>query len=132
MKNLDIVNPIAIKTLQRLDAERLPAATSFIVHMNLKALSDINRVFSEKRDALVLKYAKKDEEGKPMHPTDQGEDNASRVIIDDIPAFEKELQELLDVDVDVKITKIKPKQLGDVLITPSEIGSISWMIDPSE
>lgn len=129
MKTSDITNELTTKTLTRLAQENLPARASFVIALNLKNIGEVVKLFNEKRDATVTKYAAKDSEGKVIHPQNGGEADPTRVTIEDTAAFTKELGDLLDVETEVTITKLKPEQLGDAKLTPAEMLSILWMIN---
>jgi hypothetical protein len=133
MKTVDIVNPITTDTLNRLVKEPLPAKASFVISMNLKSIVEIAKLFDEKKQALVDKYATRDSEGKVVHPIGADGKSDERLVTiaeEKKEAFQKELGDLLDVEPELKITKMKPDDLGtEVKLTPNEMGSILWLFE---
>ena len=135
MKNSDFTNEIAVATLTRLaktpedPAMALRARASFVVAFNLKMLTAATEIYNQKREELVNKYSKKDEKGELIRPDKDGVPDTTRVILTDEVAFYKELKELLDVEPEVKITKLKPEALEEAKLSPAEMLSIMWMLD---
>lgn len=90
--NLDLVN------------KKLPVRLAYAVALNIETFRPVVNAYSKSRMDLVNRYAKKDETGNPA--TKDG-----HYVFDDIIGWNKAIDELLDVEVDVKVSTVKESDL---------------------
>lgn len=128
MKTSELVSDATAKTLTRLNSEKMPARAGFAVMLNIKSLEEVLKAFNAKRGELVDRYTLKDVDKQVIHPLVDGKPDQTRVTITDVAAFSKELDDLLSVEVDIKVVKLTPEQFGDVYVSPEELRAISWML----
>ena len=118
VKLVQIVN--STEAMNKIATQPMKAAVSFKVAKNLKKLSEELAVFEQSRGDLIRKYGKEDEEGNvAIEPKTKG-----------MTEFQKELSELLNVDVDLNgFKKIKLSQLSKCELTPQEMASLEFAIE---
>lgn len=100
-------------SLQTLLSQDIPVKTSFKLTKWIKTLNPEYESFEENRKKLFEKYGEKNIEGnveiKPKN----------------IEIFNKQLRELLDIEVDVKLDKIKLEDLGEKIeISPLDLSNL--------
>jgi hypothetical protein len=155
VKNRDLLD--SAESINAIAALKQPVRTAFAVGLNLRAIKDHITYFDEQRKKLVDRHTQKDESGEPVpvYAPENGPDGKPLVESDgtaipvrdaagkivnkilngqiklvDPKAFQKEMQELLDVDVteDIKIRLIKLSDLkGD--LEPQHFANLIWMFN---
>ena len=116
IKLKDIVSNTAIlRDLLKIELCVIPA---FSIASNIRNIKGPIADFDTARKVLIKKYAV--------------EDNKNRVSPDKIEDFTKELNSLLEEEVDVDIKKISLKDLADIKISPKVFVAISWMFVEKE
>lgn len=124
MKLKDVVNPEFIKAINKIGTTNVPILTAYRVMTVSSKLEQERQKFDELRRALVNKYAPKDETGE-IKKDDKGQYS---VDPEQIESFLKEINELLEVDVET--AKIKLSALGDKLeITALELQALGDLIE---
>lgn len=101
VKVSDIVN--SIDTLKEFILLPLKAKVAYHVARLTREIDKENVLFQERRNALIGKYAEKDEDGKVK----VDEVGQMKVAPDNIEAFVKELNEVLETNVQLNVEKIK-------------------------
>lgn len=91
-KILDFVNA-------NLVGKKLPVKLAYALSVNMEAIKPALTAYNEQRLKIVEKYAKKDEEGKPLS------DNGC-YIFDDIAGWNDSISELLEAEAEVNITTV--------------------------
>lgn len=113
-----------------IDREGLPSRATWWLG---RALGDIQREFEpfeKARQNLIKKYATTDEEGEFI--TKQQGDLTVHVF-EDQPAFEKEVSELSDEEIEIKYKPLSVDQLGTAQIKGTEFLKLGRLItEPSE
>ena len=114
-----IVN--SVDALNKVAQQPMKAAASFRVAKNLKQLSEELAVYEQSRGDLIRKYGKENKE-----------DGSFAIEPDskDLPVFQKELNELLNVDVDLNgFKKIKLSQLSKCELSPQDMANMEFVIE---
>lgn len=122
MKLIEIIE--SKDSLKKLyETQGLPFRVALSLAKNIKKVDEVLEVYEQKRLELVLKYAKKDENGNPI-------ENNGNYKIDDIPSFNKAYSELVSEEAELDIVKIKADDLESVsTLTPLDINRIMFLID---
>ena len=94
MKNSEIVAFLNICTDLR--QKRLPVRLAYAIKKNTAAVQEAASAYLSEREELIARYAKKDENGKYLE-----KDNC--YIMDDKAGFEKDMEELLEIETKVEI-----------------------------
>ncbi|MDE7436658.1 MAG: hypothetical protein K2N01_12685 [Lachnospiraceae bacterium] len=104
--------------------EKYPVKFSFAITKNLKLLEQLNKDFETERNRLLDIYNVKDETGEPTYKT-TGK-------IDIVPEIEenwkKDVQELLNIEVEVKIHTVTLADLEGVNLTAEDMFACEFMI----
>lgn len=122
MKLIEIIE--SKDSLKKLyETQGLPFRVALSLAKNINKVDEVLEVYEQKRRELVLKYAKKDENGNPI-------ENNGNYKIDDIPSFNKAYSELVSEEAELDIVKIKAEDLESVsTLTPLDINRIMFLID---
>ncbi len=94
MKNREIVD--FLNTCVSLRKKTLPVRLAYAIKKNMAAVQEAASAYMSERDELIARYAKKDENGKYLE-----KDNC--YIMDDKAGFEKDMEELLEIETEVEI-----------------------------
>ena len=115
----------SIETLKQLSGEPLKARVAFIVARIIKETDAEVTNYNETRTNLINKYGKKNEDGS------LAVDAQNNVQFDpaDAPAFNTELNELLNTTITLTADKIKMDDLENLEFTPAEILTLEPFIE---
>jgi len=117
IKLLDVINSReAIKRMG--ERTSYDAKTSYQIAKNIKELSAELADYEKARYALIMKYG------------EQTKDGNTEVKKENMDIFSKELNELLSVEIELKITKISPEKLSGS--SPFDLMAIEWMLELDE
>lgn len=122
LTNSTIIN--SIEALKIISSKELDVRTSFKIAKNIKAIDNISNIFTEEKRKLVSKYGTKDEEGK-LKVDDNG---VSEIHKDNLDEWNKSYMELLNIENEVEIQKVKLSDL-DVRLSAQELLAIEYMIE---
>ena len=93
-----------------------------------KVVSEMN-AFENKRKALVIKYAKKDKNGKPMLKKVKKDEPAEYdVSKEDMVKVRAEFNELMQKEFDIPFEPIKLEAFGDVRIKPDTLYQLGKLV----
>ena len=112
----------AMPTIQKLMDSTLKVSVAFRLAKFAKQVEPHMESYDKLRQELLEKYGTKDEA--------EGEDGQVRYTFKNGQAekFAKELEELLQEKVDLKIKKFKISDIDDAELTPRDILSIEWAL----
>ena len=116
------------ESLRALSQKPLKARCAYAVSKILKAAETEMANFNEARMNLIRKYGEKDENDELV--TD--ENGNAHVIPENIEEFTKELNDVLDSDVDINANKVRIDDLDDVKFTPTEMVQLDEFIEFGE
>lgn len=111
------------------ESREVPVRVSFRLAKMLKSLDENLKIYLTEKQKIIEKYCKKDEEGKPMV-----EGNQYSVSPENLEAFQKEFFELLVLETDLGVDKIKAK-LDDIpngLVSTTDILFLETFFDFEE
>lgn len=117
MKNGNILE--MARGLNELEELNLPLniKTSFIFARNIQILAPLVNVIQEKQMEIYKKYG------------NETERNTYKVPDEMIPTVEKELNELLNIEIDVDLVKLKLEDIGEIQIPLNVLKKIIYMIE---
>jgi hypothetical protein len=107
----DVMNSIG--ALNRIMTKELNATTAYKFARIARRLSDEIESFNKARESTFSRYAG----GEEKVPDNKAKE------------FEAEIQELLDVEIELDINKIKPSDFGEAKIRPSDIYALDKFIE---
>lgn len=108
---------VNIKTsLEKLMNLDVPIKTAFKLGKIVKNFNNEYEVFEESKTKLFKKYGERNKEGN----LEIKEENSK--------IFKKELEDLLSIEVNIKLTKVDLKELGDVKLSALDIDNLDILI----
>lgn len=111
--------------LSEIAQKQLPIKASYAIAKNLMRLEAELKTYNKEREKLIEKYSVKDEQGKTII------DENSQVKIQEeyLTEWNKDFQELLDIENEVDIHKFSVEALNGYNMSASELMLIGYMID---
>ena len=108
----------------------LPCKLSYALAKNIKKIESELQIYNSEREKIIEKYCVKDEDGKLK----LNKDNTYDIKEEFIDVCNKEINSLLDIEVDIDIHKIKINDLynSNCDMSPAELMVIDYMIDEEE
>lgn len=94
--------------------KELPIKTSFRISRTLKKVQEEYEIYDEKRKSIISKFSKKDKDGKII-------ENEGKVTIENTSMFQKEINELDSIEIELDIEKISINDLGEIDISPKAL-----------
>ena len=125
IKNREILNFAEL----RLGDKHLPVKVAFAIASNAEAVNGVLKAYREQREALVNKYATKAKDGE-LEVKEDG-----TLEIKDIAGWSKDIEELLEAEAEVSVTKIKVEDLakcddeGFDSLSLAEISVMRFMVE---
>lgn len=121
-KILNDANSLAV-----ISQKQLPIKVSYAISKNIKKLEKELKIYNEERQKLIDKYCVKDDEGKNLID----ENNNLKIADEHLEDWNKEINELMDIEVDIDIHKFNLDSLmcGNYDMTPAELMIIDYMIE---
>ena len=126
VKISDLLN--SAETLQKLSQKDFKAKLAWSIARLLKSAESEIQSFNETRMNLIKKYGEKDENGELI--TD--ENSNCKIVPELIETFSKELNELMDSEVEINGNKLKMELLEEVEFTPAEMVILEPFIEAEE
>lgn len=119
--NIEMLN--GLNTLGILAGARLPIKISYGIKKNIEIISRELKTYEEERTSLIDKYGEKDKEGKV-----KVENNS--YIIKDVENFNKDIQELQNIENEVEFYDISLDSLlnSNIELTTGELTSIEFLL----
>lgn len=111
--------------LQKLSKAQLKARTALSIARLLKEAERELGVFNETRMSLITEYGEKDENNNLI--TDA--DGNCKIPNETLAEFSKELQELINTEVEINASKINLSDIDSIDFTPSEITALEAFIE---
>jgi len=113
-----IVN--SVDAFNKVAQQPMKASVSYEVSKNLKNLGDELAIYEQSRGDLIRKYGKENKEDGSF---------AIEPSSKELPKFQKELGELLNIEVDLNgFKQIKLSNLSECELTPQEMASLDFAI----
>ena len=124
LTNRKIVNDANL--LGNLTHKQLPIKVSYAIAKNISKIEKELEIYNKERQNLIDKYCLKDEEGNLID-----ENNQFKIADGNLEAWNKDMNELLDIEIDINIHKFSKDDLfnSNCNITPAELMLIDYMIE---
>ena len=124
LTNRKIVNDANL--LWNLTHKQLPIKVSYAIAKNISKIEKELEIYNKERQKLIDKYCLKDEEGNLID-----ENNQFKIADGNLEAWNKDMNELLDIEIDINIHKFSKDDLfnSNCNITPAELMLIDYMIE---
>ena len=125
LTNRKIVNDANF--LGALTHKQLPIKVSYAIAKNISKIERELEIYNKERQKLIDKYCVKDEEGNNVID----ENNQLKIADEHLEAWSKDINELLDIEVDINIHKFNVNDLlnSNCEMTASELMLIDYMIE---
>lgn len=126
MKNYEIAAIInAFERLKNSDESGplLPASVAWKRRLNLTKLIEANRVITEALDEVSNKYA------DDTHSYEDKEKGMRLVKQEFLADYAKARTEILEQETDVDIKKVKIDDIGDVVLSETDMDTLAFMIE---
>lgn len=116
----------SVEVLNKLNNMELPIKFSYALYKNIKNISAELETYNEKKGQLISKYALKDENGDVLIDSDK----TVQLIEGNIELWNKGINELLDIIVNLDIVKLDLNELMNTScsISPAELKIIEYLI----
>ena len=116
-----------VNSLAAIAQKQLPIKVSYAIAKNIKKLESELNIYYKEREKLIDKYCIKDDEGKNIID----ENNNLKIANEHLEVWNKEINELMDIEVDIDIHKFNLDSLmcGNYDMTPAELMIIDYMIE---
>lgn len=113
--------------LATLTCKQLPIKISYAIAKNVSKIEKELEIYNIEKQKIIDKYCLKDEKGNNAID----ENNQFKIDDNNLEDFNKDINVLLDIEVDVDIHKINKDDLfnSNCDITPAELMAIDYMIE---
>lgn len=124
LTNRKIVNDANL--LGNLTHKQLPIKVSYAIAKNISKIEKELEIYNKERQKLIDKYCLKGEEGNLID-----ENNQFKIADGNLESWNKDMNELLDIEIDINIHKFSKDDLfnSNCNITPAELMLIDYMIE---
>lgn len=126
-----------MKLLQLINAERalgtlgntkgLSSITAYRISKNIKSILEEIKTYNDTHTKMCEEYADKAKDGKPII-----KNHKYSMPIEKEIEVNKQLNQLLDEDVDIQIKKVTLADINKAGLSPLELDSIEFMLDFEE
>lgn len=125
LTNRKIVNDANF--LGALTNKQLPIKISYAIAKNISKIEKDLELYNKEKQKLVGKYCIKDEKGNNKID----ENNQLKIADENLDDWNKSINELLDIEIDIDIHKFSINDLlnSNCEMTPSELMLIEYMIE---
>jgi len=113
----------SMQSLRVLAQRDLPIKVSYAVAKNISKIEKELKTYEEERQRLIHKHAKKDKDGEIIA------DKTGQIEFKDKRKWDKDVRELLDIEVEVVFHKFNIKHLEGHNISPAELIAMGNMIE---
>lgn len=105
----------------------LPRKMSYALAKNISKIENELRIYNDERQKLLDKYTVKDDNGNNLID----ENNQLKIADEHLEAWNKDIKELLEIEVDIDVHMIKLDDFlnGECDLTPAELMIIDYMIE---
>ncbi|CEN87291.1 DUF1617 family protein [Paraclostridium sordellii] len=112
-------------TIGAISNKELPIKVSYALAKNISKIEKELEIYNNEREKLIEKYSVKDENDKTVI------DENNQIKIQDIylEKWNKDIEELQNIEVEIDIHKFKLEELNGYNMTPAELMAIDYMIE---
>lgn len=104
--------------------KQLPVKVSYAIAKNISKIEKELKIYEKERLKLLEKYAVKDKDGKVVI-----EKNKIKIDENKRDSWEKEINELLEIEVDINMHKFKLEYLDNLNMSAEELVLLDYMIE---
>ena len=122
LTNRKIVNDANL--LGNLTHKQLPIKVSYAIAKNISKIEKELEIYNKERQKLIDKYCLKDEEGNLID-----ENNQFKIADGNLESWNKDMNELLDIEIDIHKFSKDDLFNSNCNITPAELMLIDYMIE---
>lgn len=101
--------------LKELYEKELSMSTSYSIVKNIRSVEEEYKIITDKKNKLVNKYGVKDKSGE-LVTLENG-----NIKLNDVESFAKDLDELMEIDSNISLIKIKFNDLSGIKLSPKAI-----------
>lgn len=101
----------------------LPVKASYAISKNMVKIEKEAEIYNKEREKLLSKYGKKNEDGA------LAVNEAGSVDIENVEGWNKDIKELLEIEVNIDIHKFSIHEIENCNMTAREIALIDFMIE---
>lgn len=101
----------------------LPVKASYAISKNMSKIEKEAEIYNKEREKLLSKYGKKNEDGT------LAVNEAGSVDIENVEDWNKDINDLLGIEVDIDIHKFSIDEIINCNMTAREIALIDFMIE---
>lgn len=112
----------SVPALNEINQKKLPVRTAFKIVKVSRAVEETLKDYYTMLKALQEKHAELDDKGKMVT-------KENTIVMKDQEAFQEEFEELLNLDVDLKIDKISLNELDSVQVEPHFLYHLDWLLE---
>jgi hypothetical protein len=94
----------------------IPVAISFKIGLIVEELNNNMKHFEESRNVVVKKYGKEQKDGTYLIPNKQ------------IEVADKEMEDLLNTEIEINTEPISIEKLGDIKTKPMDMHFLKWLL----
>lgn len=120
VKNIELLN--SVEALAKINASELGIKTSFKIAKAIKKVEENLSLYNSEKKKLFSKYGEKKEDGELNI-----DENGQLRILDSI-SFNRDLEELNNIEVELEVEKLDIEELNGVVLTPGEVITIDYLI----
>lgn len=106
----------------------LSSVTAYRISKNIKVITEEEKTYQDTRIKLCKEYAEKDDKGEPIVIDDKKYD----ISAENLKKFNKELNNLLEEEIDIEIKKLSLHEIDRVGLSAFELNSIEFMLNLEE
>lgn len=112
-------------TIGAISNKELQIKVSYALAKNISKIEKELEIYNKEREKLIEKYSVKDENDKTVI------DENNQIKIQDIylEKWNKDIEELQNIEVEIDIHKFKLEELNGYNMTPAELMAIDYMIE---
>lgn len=112
-------------TIGAISNKELPIKVSYAIAKNISKLEKELQIYNQEREKLIEKYSVKDDDNKTIID----ENNQIKIQDKYLDAWNKDIKELQEIEVEIDMHKFKLEELNGYNITPAELMAIDYMIE---
>ena len=112
-------------TIGAISNKELPIKVSYAIAKNISKLEKELQIYNQEREKLIEKYSVKDDDNKTIID----ENNQIKIQDEYLYAWNKDIKELQEIEVEIDMHKFKLEELNGYNITPAELMAIDYMIE---
>lgn len=114
---------------EKIKTQKLPFKTSYKLSLLVSDVQKHIDFYNEKLREILIEYGEKDENGN-LVPTEDG--TGIKLVPETMAEAHTKVNELQDIDVDLKDIKFTVDEFGNIELTPDEVGQLLPFITMEE